>query len=142
MGDNYGELNVDPLKCGPSVTESLDADWIYYCLDLKHIPALPPPATATACQGASIANSDLLICSGNYGVLSVGPRNMDPSYRIGPTLTLIMAMEIVPIPFEKDVSISVFSDQGPPRCYVLGLIFAILCGDNNSIDSTNKTRAR
>ena len=67
---------------------------------------------------------------------------MDPSYRIRPTLTLIMSMEIVPIPCEKDLSISVFSDQGPPRCYVLGLIFAILCGDNNSIDTTNKSRVR
>ena len=34
-----------------------------------------------------------------------------------------------------------FLDSGPPRCWVLGIIFAILLDDVNPIDTTDRTRA-
>ena len=40
----------------------------------------------------------------------------------------------------KDVAM--ISDSDSPCCYVLSLIFAILCGDNNLIDTTDKAMGR
>ena len=37
---------------------------------------------------------------------------------------------------------SSFSNPGPPRCYEQGSISAILWGDNNSIDTTDKARGK